>query len=162
MNKIFSSFKEASEYAKKMAKSGCSSVKCIPRSDGHYEVTTNLPVARVTTKSDENSSFEAYAAITAQSSKTKDSLKPPPKKKKKVSHIKKNSVAVKAKPGYCTLCGKKIPKERLAVAPNSKYCVPCLDTLESKNPNDFRRSMDVDGIGGTRQDARRTMRNRHR
>ena len=162
MNKTFSSFKEASEYAKKMAISGCNSVKCTPRNDGYYEVTANPSVANTTVLPDENRSFETYVAISTQSSKTQESLKSPTQNKKKAPHTKKASVVAKVKPGCCTQCGKKIPKERLAIAPNSKYCVPCLGTLESKNPDNFRRIMDVDGIGGTRQDARRTMRNRHR
>lgn len=162
MSKTFSSFKEASEYAKKMAKSGSSSVKCTRRNDGYYEVTASHPVENATVQTDENSPLNAYVSIHTQSPETRHSLKPSPKKNQNVPLVNEKSVTAKVKPGYCSQCGKKIPKERLAIAPNSKYCVPCLGKHESENPDNFRRSMDVDGIGGTRQDARRTMRNRHR
>ncbi|HIF9499208.1 TPA: hypothetical protein ACX6SJ_003718, partial [Photobacterium damselae] len=143
MNKTFSSFKEASEYAKKMARSGCSSVKCSPRNNGYYEVTAILPVANATVQPDEIAHLKSmFQSPHTQSYETKSSLKSP--------LVKKKSMETKVKPDYCTQCGKKIPKERLAIALNSKYCVPCLSKLESENPDDFRRSMDVDGIGGTR------------
>ena len=161
MNKAFSSFKEAAAYAKKMARLGCSSVKCTPCNDGSYEVTIHLPMVHTTVQSDENSSSKADVAISTQNLKIRASLKPKPKIKSKTPQPKKASV-VKVKPGYCARCGKKIPEARLEITPNSKFCVPCLSTLENENPSNFRRGIDVDGIGGTRQDARRTLRNRHR
>ncbi|EGQ8038269.1 TraR/DksA family transcriptional regulator [Vibrio parahaemolyticus] len=163
MNKTFSSFKEASEYAKKMAMSGLCSVKCTPCSDGSYEVTVISPAVHSPLQPDENSSLQNKVAVCTQKLITRETLKEKaqtePKVKIKPQHPKKISVT---KPGHCTQCGKKIPKTRLEVAPNTKYCVPCLSAIEQENPNGFLRSVDVDGIGGSRQDAKRTLRNRHR
>ncbi|MGB0388692.1 MAG: TraR/DksA family transcriptional regulator [Ardenticatenaceae bacterium] len=35
--------------------------------------------------------------------------------------------------GTCLQCGKKIPKERLAIFPEARHCVPCKAKLERRN-----------------------------
>ncbi|MEZ9711071.1 hypothetical protein AB4254_20585 [Vibrio breoganii] len=58
----------------------------------------------------------------------------------------------------CSECDEVIPFERVKVAPSCYLCIECLSTHESNNS--YHRKMDVDGIGGSRDDARRTLRNR--
>ncbi|MDG1732819.1 MAG: TraR/DksA C4-type zinc finger protein [Thalassotalea sp.] len=139
MNKIFGSFKQASEYAKSMVKLGLTSVKCKPSEGDKFEVLIDT---------------KATAEILSLSKVDKVAHAPTTPKPKPKSKINKE--------GYCSECGKKIPQARLQVAPNSKYCVACLSLMESTNPDVVSRSIDVDGIGGSREDARRTLRNRHR
>ncbi|MEZ9466599.1 hypothetical protein AB4228_07570 [Vibrio breoganii] len=58
----------------------------------------------------------------------------------------------------CTACDELIPIERIEIAPNSYLCTGCLSKLECNS--NYHRKIDVDGIGGSRADARRTLRNR--
>lgn len=58
----------------------------------------------------------------------------------------------------CSECDEVIPFERVKIAPSCYLCIECLSTHESNNS--YHRTMDVDGIGGPRDEARRTLRNR--
>ncbi|MEH0667930.1 TraR/DksA C4-type zinc finger protein, partial [Vibrio scophthalmi] len=140
---------------KKLAMSGFTSVKCIPLIGGCFEVTAHSSSFHQHSLNDikqlqENREVCRERAINKKHLKTKPKSKPSQPNK-----------APKTKPGYCIQCGKIIPKARLAVAPDTRHCVPCLSALEHENPNSIKRHVDVDGIGGSRQDARRTLRNRH-
>ena len=60
----------------------------------------------------------------------------------------------------CISCDNEIPQARLHIDPSAKYCVICLNDLEVKDPKIYLRNTDVDGIGGSREHAKRTLRNR--
>jgi hypothetical protein len=56
--------------------------------------------------------------------------------------------------GICKRCGKPIPKERLAIFPNTENCVACIEEVQTNNPRKHVKMKDI-GIAGSRKDVKR-------
>lgn len=73
-----------------------------------------------------------------------------------------NKVAHQATFDVCEYCCQLIPEARRKLLPDVRYCVVCQESLEARYPHMATRTLEVNGIGGSRQDAKRTLKNRHR